>query len=72
MLRDSSHQRVIGLPLPEQQVLATQEIGRLHARSLDGPGADAEADPVEWPADLIDRAINGVELPDYADVPDHR
>ena len=53
-------------------VAANQEIGRLHARSLDVPGPDADPGlaPEEWPADLIERAINGVELPDYAGVPD--
>ena len=54
-------------------VEANQEIGRLHARSLDVPGPDAEPSPesdVEWFTELIERAINGVELPDYAGVPD--
>ncbi|MBL1077037.1 FAD-dependent monooxygenase [Nocardia sp. 2] len=49
-------------------VEANQEIGRLHASSLI-PGADAETsmDPhAEWFAELIDRALNGVELPDYS------
>jgi 2-polyprenyl-6-methoxyphenol hydroxylase-like FAD-dependent oxidoreductase len=52
-------------------VEANQEIGRLHARSLDVPGPDAEPGlaPEEWPIELIERAINGVELPDYAEVP---
>ncbi|HTW02919.1 MAG TPA: FAD-dependent monooxygenase [Streptosporangiaceae bacterium] len=55
-------------------VEANQEIGRLHARSLDVPGPDAEPSvaPEEWPMELIERAINGVELPDYAGVPDSR
>lgn len=54
-------------------VEANQEIGRLHARSRDVPGPDAEPSPDftgEWFAELIERAINGVELPDYAGVPD--
>jgi hypothetical protein len=54
-------------------VEANQEIGRLHARSLDVPGPDAEPGPefdAEWFTGLIERAINGVELPDYAGVPD--
>ncbi|MGR6919666.1 FAD-dependent monooxygenase [[Actinomadura] parvosata] len=54
-------------------VEANQEIGRLNARSRDLPGPDAEPGPDftgEWFADLIGRAINGVELPDYAGVPD--
>ena len=53
-------------------VEANQEIGRLHVHSLAAPDPDAEpsAAPEEWDMDLIDRAINGVELPDYAGVPD--
>jgi 2-polyprenyl-6-methoxyphenol hydroxylase-like FAD-dependent oxidoreductase len=53
-------------------VEANQEIGRLHVRSRDVPGPDAEPSlaPDEWPMELIERAINGVELPDYAGVPD--
>ncbi|WP_225725131.1 MULTISPECIES: FAD-dependent monooxygenase [unclassified Nocardia] len=45
-------------------VEANQEIGRLHVRSLISPepSPDFEA---EWFAELIERAINGVELPDY-------
>jgi 2-polyprenyl-6-methoxyphenol hydroxylase-like FAD-dependent oxidoreductase len=52
-------------------VEANQEIGRLHVRSLSVPGPDADpsAEP-EWDLGLIERAINGVELPDYAGVPD--
>jgi 2-polyprenyl-6-methoxyphenol hydroxylase-like FAD-dependent oxidoreductase len=52
-------------------VEANQEIGRLHVRSLDVPGPDADppTEP-EWDLGLIERAINGVELPDYAGVPD--
>ena len=54
-------------------VEANQEIGRLHARSLNVPGPDAEPSPefdAEWFTELVERAINGVELPDYAGVPD--
>ncbi|NKY43417.1 FAD-dependent oxidoreductase [Nocardia cerradoensis] len=56
-------------------VEANQEIGRLHARSLQVPGPDSEPSPDftgEWFAELIDRALNGVDLPDYAGVPDSR
>ena len=56
-------------------VEANQEIGRLNARSRDVPGPDSEASPdfaSEWFTELIERAINGVELPDYAEVPDSR
>ncbi|MEU1666199.1 FAD-dependent monooxygenase [Streptomyces sparsogenes] len=54
-------------------VEANQEIGRLNARSRDVPGPDAEPRPdfaSEWFTELVGRAINGVELPDYAGVPD--
>jgi 2-polyprenyl-6-methoxyphenol hydroxylase-like FAD-dependent oxidoreductase len=52
-------------------VEANQEIGRLHVRSRDVPGPDAEpSTEPEWDFELIERAINGVELPDYAGVPD--
>jgi 2-polyprenyl-6-methoxyphenol hydroxylase-like FAD-dependent oxidoreductase len=56
-------------------VEANQEIGRLHARSLDVSGPEAEPSPefdADWFTDLVERAINGVELPDYAGVPDSR
>ncbi|WP_067574406.1 FAD-dependent monooxygenase [Nocardia acidivorans] len=53
-------------------VEANQEIGRQHARSREVPAPDADpnAEP-EWDFELIDRAINGIELPDYEGVPDH-
>jgi 2-polyprenyl-6-methoxyphenol hydroxylase-like FAD-dependent oxidoreductase len=54
-------------------VEANQEIGRLNARSRDVPGPDAEPSPDfagEWFTELVGRAINGIELPDYTDVPD--
>ncbi|MEV1004797.1 FAD-dependent monooxygenase [Nonomuraea sp. NPDC050202] len=54
-------------------VEANQEIGRLHVHSLEVPGPDAEPSPDfagEWFIELVERAINGVELPDYAGVPD--
>ncbi|MGV9415034.1 FAD-dependent monooxygenase [Nocardia sp. NPDC003693] len=47
-------------------VEANQEIGRLHVQSILQPPA-----PDQEPAfdmELIDRAINGVELPDYASI----
>ena len=56
-------------------VEANQEIGRLHVRSLQAqvpePDAEPSAEP-EWDMDLIERAINGVDLPDYAELPDSR
>jgi 2-polyprenyl-6-methoxyphenol hydroxylase-like FAD-dependent oxidoreductase len=58
-------------------VEANQEIGRLHVRTLGAPAPDAEPDAEpspeldgEWLTGLVERAINGVELPDYAGVPD--
>ena len=54
-------------------VEANQEIGRMHVQSLDVPGPDAEPSPepdMEALTALVERAINGVELPDYAGVPD--
>ena len=56
-------------------VEANQEIGRLHVRSLAAPGPDPEPSidfEGPWFTDLIQRAINGVELPDYAELPDSR
>jgi 2-polyprenyl-6-methoxyphenol hydroxylase-like FAD-dependent oxidoreductase len=54
-------------------VEANQEIGRLHAHSRDVPEPDAGPSPepdMEALMELVERAINGVELPDYAGVPD--
>jgi 2-polyprenyl-6-methoxyphenol hydroxylase-like FAD-dependent oxidoreductase len=54
-------------------VEANQEIGRLHVHTRDVPGPDAEPSidfDSEWFTELVERAINGVELPDYAGVPD--
>ena len=48
---------------------ANQEIGRMHVQSRDGAEPDAEPD-MEALMELAERAINGVELPDYAGVPD--
>lgn len=50
-------------------VEANQEIGRLHVASRAVPDPDAE--PAQEPdmdalMAVVDRAINGVELPDYA------
>ena len=56
-------------------VEANQEIGRMHVQSLDTSGPDAGPAPepdMEALTDLVERAINGVELPDYAGVPDSR
>ncbi|MGC7102412.1 FAD-dependent monooxygenase [Amycolatopsis lurida] len=54
-------------------VEANQEVGRVHVRIRTGPAPDAE--PGQEPdmavlTALVERAINGVELPDYAGVPD--
>ncbi len=54
-------------------VEANQEIGRLHAHSLTVPATEAEPGPDftgEWFTELIERALNGVELPDYAGITD--
>ncbi|WP_318306635.1 FAD-dependent monooxygenase [Amycolatopsis solani] len=54
-------------------VEANQEIGRLHAKMRGAADADAEpaGEPdMEWLSGLVERAVNGVELPDYAGVPD--
>jgi len=47
-------------------VEANQEIGRLHARSLDPSGPDSGPSPDftgEWFTELVGRALHGVELP---------
>ncbi|MEJ3653759.1 FAD-dependent monooxygenase [Actinomycetes bacterium KLBMP 9759] len=58
-------------------VEANQEIGRMHVdQLLQVPGsAEPDAEPAPEPdmealMALVERAINGVELPDYAGVPD--
>ena len=54
-------------------VEANQEIGRMHVQSLEAAAPDAEPAPepdMEALMALVERAINGVELPDYAGVPD--
>jgi 2-polyprenyl-6-methoxyphenol hydroxylase-like FAD-dependent oxidoreductase len=58
-------------------VEANQEIGRLHVHSRGVPDPDAQentepgAEPdMDALMALVDRAINGVELPDYPGVPD--
>ena len=54
-------------------VEANQEIGRMHVQSLTAPEPAGEPAPepdMEALTALIERAINGVELPDYAGVPD--
>lgn len=56
-------------------VEANQEIGRMHVQSLDAADPDAEPSPepdMEALTDLVERAINGVQLPDYAGLPDSR
>jgi 2-polyprenyl-6-methoxyphenol hydroxylase-like FAD-dependent oxidoreductase len=54
-------------------VEANQEIGRMHVDSRAASGPDAEPSPepdMEALTALVERAINGVALPDYAGVPD--
>jgi len=55
-------------------VEANQEIGRLHVHSLlPAPDAQENAEPdMDAFMKVVDRAINGVDLPDYAEVPDSR
>ncbi|HEY3562890.1 MAG TPA: FAD-dependent monooxygenase [Kribbella sp.] len=61
-------------------VEASQEIGRMHVESLTAPAPDTEPAPEPAPAPdaepdmeafsaLIERALNGVDLPDYDGVP---
>ncbi|MEU1524472.1 FAD-dependent monooxygenase [Nocardia rhamnosiphila] len=50
-------------------VEANQEIGRLHVRSRDVPEPSIDFGS-EWFTELVERAINGVELPDYTGIPD--
>jgi hypothetical protein len=54
-------------------VEANQEIGRMHVQMLAAPDPDAKPSPepdMEALTDLIERAVNGPELPDYEGVPD--
>ena len=54
-------------------VEANQEIGRLHVQTLAAPDPDAAPNPepdMEALTALIERAVNGPELPDYEGVPD--
>jgi 2-polyprenyl-6-methoxyphenol hydroxylase-like FAD-dependent oxidoreductase len=54
-------------------VEANQEIGRMHVQSLSAPEPAAEPAPepdMEALMELVERAINGAGLPDYAGVPD--
>jgi 2-polyprenyl-6-methoxyphenol hydroxylase-like FAD-dependent oxidoreductase len=50
-------------------VEANQEIGRMHVQMLMGLEPGTEPD-MESMTDLIDRAVNGPDLPDYEGVPD--
>ena len=55
-------------------VEANQEIGRMHVHMLAAPDPDAEPSPEPDPdamTALIERAVNGPELPDYEHVPDY-
>ena len=54
-------------------VEANQEIGRMHVQMLAAPDLDAAPSPepdMEALTALIERAVNGPELPDYEGVPD--
>ena len=48
---------------------ANQRMGRLHVQMLTGEGSEPQPDPDAFAA-LIERAINGPELPDFAEIPD--
>ncbi|ADG79030.1 Monooxygenase FAD-binding protein OS=Tsukamurella paurometabola (strain ATCC 8368 / DSM / CCUG 35730 / CIP 100753 / JCM 10117 / KCTC 9821 / NBRC 16120 /NCIMB 702349 / NCTC 13040) OX=521096 GN=Tpau_2424 PE=4 SV=1 [Tsukamurella paurometabola] len=50
-------------------VAANQEIAQLNARGRDAVAA-GEAAPQDWDFALIERAINGIDLPDYDGVAD--
>ncbi|MGN2639436.1 FAD-dependent monooxygenase [Nocardia takedensis] len=50
-------------------VEANQEMARLNARSREVDAPDTLFDG-DWLPELIERAINGVDLPDYAGLPD--
>ncbi|MDL5157392.1 FAD-dependent monooxygenase [Actinomycetospora termitidis] len=53
-------------------VEANQEIGRMHVESLQAPDPDVGPPPepdMEALTALVERAINGVELPDYGTLP---
>src|SRR4051794_10204873 len=54
---------------------ANQEIGRMHVQMLTAPDPGGEPSPepdMEALTALIERAVNGPELPDYEGVPDSR
>jgi hypothetical protein len=55
-----------GFAAHERRMRPVVEIGRLHVRGLEVP--DPAAAP-EWDPALIDRAINGVDLPDHPGLP---
>jgi hypothetical protein len=56
-------------------VEANQQLGRMHVQMITSPAPDGEPAPepdMDDFAALIDRAINGPELPNYDGVPDLR
>jgi 2-polyprenyl-6-methoxyphenol hydroxylase-like FAD-dependent oxidoreductase len=60
-----------------QYVEDNQEIGRLHVQMLTGPAPGGEPEPEPEPdmealMALVERAVGGPELPEYADLPDRR
>ena len=57
--------------LMRSYVEANQEIGRMHVQMLTAPDAESSPEPdPEAITALIERAVNGPELPDYQGVPD--
>jgi hypothetical protein len=56
-------------------VEANQEIGRMHVQMLAAPDPDAEPRPepdMEALTGLIERAVNGPELPEYGGLTDSK
>lgn len=54
----------------QDYVDANQEIGRMHVQMLTGAAPDAGEPDMDALTDLIQRAVNGPELPDYDGLPD--
>lgn len=54
----------------QDYVDANHEIGRMHVQMLTGAGPDAGEPDMDALTDLIQRAVDGPELPDYDGLPD--
>lgn len=46
---------------------ANQQVARWNAasRTTPGPGEEPAISPADWDVTVIERAINGIDLPDY-------